>query len=409
VDRAITALNVIEVCLMPKLTLFIPTFERPRHLEALLTDLSRQLQTIDYAVEILISDDSPQQSIQEVVDKFNELPIRYVLQERTLGYCRNFFYCQQEARGEYSAYLADDDYIDLVKLGQVLQRMDENPSVGAAYAPWAYYDRINDRIHGQFYTQQECLLIKSGEHLLLTEHLLRHRIFPEHYVARRVVTDKLQPAVSEISYWAFVQVAQLLRVADILFLDDPYYLSTTANKYFETDERQPAGAIETETAWDKYRGGLEYLVSTTKQLSLPKREQLLSSINTFVAERMAIGLRLRIKNQRNPIDNYLLAKRILGLTPKATLPISIGQLRSIAALYYLGTDPLLLRGRTRINVLGNPDSKVLTYLNDISTLPIVRNEEVRSEDLVFSRTGEPDLCGQKTRVVYEKELLQRFE
>ena len=69
------------------------------------------------------------------------------------------------------------------------------------------------------------------------------------------------PRVNEHAFFAFVHAADYLTQGAILIQRQPFYVSIT--RYFEDDQREQLGNSEVEHAWDRYRGGLEYMIART--------------------------------------------------------------------------------------------------------------------------------------------------
>jgi hypothetical protein len=67
------------------------------------------------------------------------------------------------------------------------------------------------------------------------------------------------PRVNEHAFFAFVHAADYLTQGAILIQREPFYVSIT--RYFEDDAREQLGNSEVEHAWDRYRGGLEYMIA----------------------------------------------------------------------------------------------------------------------------------------------------
>ena len=112
----------------PLVSIVIPTF-KPRHFEAaLLSALAQSYQPL----EILISDDCPDDGIQQIVERHrghSRHPIRVIRNQPGLGGLMNYTQCVIEAAGEFVKFLNDDDIL----LNDCVERMVEvfsaNPEV----------------------------------------------------------------------------------------------------------------------------------------------------------------------------------------------------------------------------------------------------------------------------------------
>jgi abequosyltransferase len=96
------------------LSITIPTYNRASYLQANLQQIGKELKnTIKGEVEILISDNCSEDNTQEVVNQHiaQGLPIRYIRNEKNMGWGFNFFQCYNQAQGKYLIILSDDDMI----------------------------------------------------------------------------------------------------------------------------------------------------------------------------------------------------------------------------------------------------------------------------------------------------------
>ncbi len=94
----------------PLVSIVIPTF-KPRHFEAaLLSALAQSYQRL----EILVSDDCPDESIQRILERHlghSRHPIRVIRNRPGLGGLMNYTQCVVEAEGEFVKFLNDDDIL----------------------------------------------------------------------------------------------------------------------------------------------------------------------------------------------------------------------------------------------------------------------------------------------------------
>ena len=61
--------------------------------------------------EVVVCDDSMNNSIRDIVKRYPDPRLRYVRNERNLGFFGNFTHCFEMARGEYIKFLNDDDML----------------------------------------------------------------------------------------------------------------------------------------------------------------------------------------------------------------------------------------------------------------------------------------------------------
>jgi hypothetical protein len=97
-------------------------------------------------------------------------------------------------------------------------------------------------------------------------------------------------------------------------------------------------------------------------------------IQEFVADRMIVGLKMRILNNRNPIENYYLAARLCGLGKKEQLPVSYDYIRTEAAIWYLCNNERVLNNKSSIVLVGEFEEEFVLKVKENSGLKIVINK-----------------------------------
>jgi glycosyltransferase involved in cell wall biosynthesis len=85
----------------------IPAYKRPENIERLLNSISSQTFK-DF--EVIISDDSPDNSVQSVLKDFSNLPIKYFKNKPALGTPANWNFGISKAQGEWIKLMHDDDW-----------------------------------------------------------------------------------------------------------------------------------------------------------------------------------------------------------------------------------------------------------------------------------------------------------
>ena len=288
------------------------------------------------------------------------------------------------------------------------------------YAPWLLFDLVAQQSQGQFFTVPHDLRIERNEHGQLLDHVLRHHIFPEIQIIRRDVLQATMPRVNEHAFWAFVHAADYLTQGAILIQRQPFYVSIT--RYFEDDAREQLGNNEVEHAWDRYRGGLEYMIARTGvAIGAEERFGLHARIQQMIASRMAVAIRLRHANKRDPIDSYHLAMRLRGLGYESLLPVPLMALASEAMLAFVMRDGELHRGIRQMICIGTSDRGERDYFTrearvPVEFLPDMERCEHLSDALLFVRDDAvkaQELDGvaaapRNVRIVRERDVAARF-
>jgi glycosyltransferase involved in cell wall biosynthesis len=118
--------HLISIC--------IPAYKRPANIERLLYSIS--IQTFkDY--EIIISDDSPDDSLQAVLQKYGQLPIVYYKNGKSLGTPANWNYGISLAKGEWIKIMHDDDWFASEKS---LQGFADETKKGSRFIVCRYFN-----------------------------------------------------------------------------------------------------------------------------------------------------------------------------------------------------------------------------------------------------------------------------
>ncbi len=400
----------------PLVSFCIPTFNRSRYLDSLLGMLAQQLSDFPYSFEVFISDNASTDETAEVVARHQgALPLRYTRQSSNRGGAGNWQYLMSQASGTYLIYLADDDAILGKQVARTVATMQANPDIGIVYAPWMLFDLVNDRALGEFYRQDRDVLVPQGEHAQLLDALLRFSAFPEIFICRSDILHQVMPRQNEQAFFAFVHAAEFLQRSSVLLQQDPFYVSIT--NYFPDDQRTQAGNTEAEYAWDRYRGGLEYVLGrASEHLTAADRLAFSQRIQHLIAQRISVAVRLRNLHERDPVETYYLAYRLKAMGEDRLLPIPMAQLRGQAALGFLATDAELNRDVSQLICVGHFQPDVQEFLRRRVRLPIRFETDDTSladarDALVFAGNQahlttlpqRPDL-----RVVHERELLQKF-
>ena len=228
----------------------------------------------------------------------------------------------------------------------------------------------------------------------------------------------MQPRINENAFFAFVHAADYLTQGAVLIQRTPFYVAIT--NYFADETREQLGNQEVETAWDRYRGGLEYLLARAgAQVGPEERSGLLARIQQMIAVRMSVAVRLRHLGQHNPIDTHMLALRLRGMGYESLLPVPMAVLASKAMLHFLLHDEELQRGVRQMLCVGPFDADLRDDLVKHSPRPleivaVLPSLDGVSDTLLLVGPGSPcppldDAAARRNvRVLHLGDLLQRF-
>jgi len=154
-----------ETGIKPLLTIAIPTYNRARYLNELLSVLFDQLIT-EPRVELLISDNASPDETPSLVEEYQErgLNIRLIRNEVNIGADANFLQCFEMARGKYFWLFGDDDIIVPGGIRQMLSLL-EGDDYALVYAnPYAFRtDYVAEKVSDRFGRFAE--ILPNGLHL----------------------------------------------------------------------------------------------------------------------------------------------------------------------------------------------------------------------------------------------------
>ena len=123
----------------PKISVCIPSYNRPEPLYGLLESIAIQNFT-DY--EIVVSEDCAPRGdeVSDVVDKFalkrSEIDIRLVRNENNLGYDGNFRKLIDISEGDYCVFMGDDDILVQGALKKISAVVTEHQGIGVVLRTW---------------------------------------------------------------------------------------------------------------------------------------------------------------------------------------------------------------------------------------------------------------------------------
>lgn len=395
----------------PVLSICVPTYNRAKYLACLLLDFTAQAGELGFSYELLIGDNASDDNTADVARRYaSKLPIRYFRRPKNVGVYHNISQLYRAAKGRYVVYLADDDILIMGTLGRYIGYLEEHPDVGAVFAPWVTYDRVTGQDQRPFYSIDRETRIEAKDHAALFKLLVERNIFPEIYVARSSLARAAAGSANVFAFVFFVQIAAMVDRTAVVFRPEPFYRSVT--RYFEGEWRAQAGHEEVKVGWDRYRGGMDYILARfASRLSAEELDTCHRAIDRFTRARMHVGLRLRTAEGRNWIDNYYIANRLRSAGNDSLLPAPYETYRIHAALeYLLGLEPFYPR-RATVGYYQDDPPQILTQARNFSMAGLVAFGE-RSlplpDDVVLLLAREQAPADTGAFVISEADLLERF-
>ncbi|MBZ5856366.1 glycosyltransferase family 2 protein [Flavihumibacter profundi] len=122
----------------PLISICIPAYQRINYLERLLRSIEQQTFR-DF--EIIVTDDSPDNSVALMVDKYHHLNIRYKKNEVALGTPANWNSGIKQCRGEWIKLIHDDDWFSSP---DSLQIFADHTKMGKKFIFSAYANHFED-------------------------------------------------------------------------------------------------------------------------------------------------------------------------------------------------------------------------------------------------------------------------
>lgn len=117
---------------MPKVSICVPTYNNAKEVERLLLSVKEQTYT-DY--EVVITDDSDNNEIEELVREFSDNNIRYTHNSEKLGHIYNWNAAIEKAQGDYIKIMFSDDWFTYPEsLAEFVNMLDGCPEAGLAFS-----------------------------------------------------------------------------------------------------------------------------------------------------------------------------------------------------------------------------------------------------------------------------------
>ena len=156
-----------------KLSIGLPVYNGELFIERSIESILAQTFT-DF--ELIISDNASTDSTQEICQNFSKKDdrIRIFKQEKNIGIHRNFYFLLSQARGEYFAWTAVDDYLDKDFMEKNLKVLESHNSVVSSIGKIVPYGTeslkidpklVNTSNYPKFLTN----FVKRGRHKKMTD------------------------------------------------------------------------------------------------------------------------------------------------------------------------------------------------------------------------------------------------
>ena len=281
----------------PMLSICIPTYNRDALLEKLLEHLEF---TNDwpFSTEIIVADNASEDRTAQVIEAAKQrLPtMRSIRQTHNNGPKDNVLSAYLQARGKYTLYLADDDFLAPDNLATIIEHMEGTPGLGICHAPWTL--EYSDGSTRPFYQVKEILHFDQSQSLDCFNFILQSHVFPEIAVYRTDVLHRIM-YYPRRTFVCFVWLFKALQCGSVCFHPSSFYRSPVRPDGGVGEGRSgQIGHTHAIEYMDQYRAGLEAALFMALQdkvpLPLPEpiRSDALSMINGFMLDRFLVAGRL---------------------------------------------------------------------------------------------------------------------
>lgn len=157
---------------MKKISVCVPTYNRSDTLKQLINSYKKQ----DYPLkELIISDDSSNDAVKNLVERVNDVTIHYYRNFPALGFSQNLLKSMELASGDYIITLGDDDVLlNQSVLTQYVSIFENNKKVGFVYSNLLQF---SDKLSVETlvnYSQTNRLFHKGKDSM---EHMWVHSVF----------------------------------------------------------------------------------------------------------------------------------------------------------------------------------------------------------------------------------------
>lgn len=121
--------------MQPTLSIAIPTYLRPEYLRQALVSIGAHSIDVTGRLEVIVTDNSPDDYSEKVVKDFANLPIHYHHNEDNVGPVENILRSCEKCSGAYVMLLFDDDLLVPGTLTSILRKIETQPELGLVCMP----------------------------------------------------------------------------------------------------------------------------------------------------------------------------------------------------------------------------------------------------------------------------------
>ncbi|GAC1703842.1 MAG: hypothetical protein NVS9B7_01900 [Flavisolibacter sp.] len=154
----------------PLISICIPAYKRPQYLQRLLDSISTQ----SYKhFEIIISDDSPDESVKKLLPNYPSLPIRYFKNPEAVGTPQNWNLAIGKATGNWIKIMHDDDWFAASDSLQIFAEAIKTGNKAFIFSACTYIDE-NNGATGSFPILQDLKALTEDPLTLIYNNFIGH-------------------------------------------------------------------------------------------------------------------------------------------------------------------------------------------------------------------------------------------
>ena len=241
------------------LSICVPTYNRARHVEALLDRLFAG-SGFPFPIEVVLSDNASSDETPAVAARYaaRGLPLRYYRMRENVGAERNILSVLRRAKGVFAIALADDDALDPGGVVEAIAWMLAHPECLATYGPIDHYDAVAQTSHWQSYSLEVPVVFAPDQRCDAARFIAQRQIVPEVPILRTgILGDVLLPHKNV--YFIYFQILdRLLDLGSVCFRGRPHY-RVLLRQWDGDEQRSTVSKHGDFLVWESmYRGALYF-------------------------------------------------------------------------------------------------------------------------------------------------------
>lgn len=206
---------------MKKVTLAIPTYNRPQYLRRALESAVQQ----NYPnLEILVSDNNTEgQEVEEIISEYQNRHsgLKFFKQKTNIGAINNFMFLLQKATGEYFMWLADDDEITDNCVSHLAATLDVDRTISCVAPNWYLLSSTDaGTIMPRRNYAEAHWLIRALKYIWSSNDAFFYGMFRTEQLRKARFFNYLWPNSNQISNWAYTYLYDIILTGKVIIACD---------------------------------------------------------------------------------------------------------------------------------------------------------------------------------------------